>query len=193
MSEESITPPGWTKVTLPLSPSHQWKSAPGYNVLALDRGVLRLEYPRGWHVVPAKGNIGIHDQPPTKEDCRVMITTFRLPPLGGGRNWSDLSLESLLPKPGEADLNPGRQHNIGPTAVSRPGLEYVWQESTWIDPENGRTIICRQVIARGPGLIAIITTDYYESRRDDFQPIWTHMIESLRLGAPTDLLGNPQN
>ena len=115
----------------------------------------------------------------------MQITVFRLPPIKG--SWNDLPIDSLLGEVTAADgrkkmkdrdadgkkltrkqrdervaYEKNRKVLHGVTRVDRPDLTYAWTESSAPDPENGRTILTRQVIARARGVQPLITFDYYD-------------------------------
>jgi hypothetical protein len=191
----------YTKQTFPLTATHRWKAAPGYNILIADAGAVRFEYPNGWVVKPqANGNLQVHDREPPDDECRITMTVFRLPPLQSG-SWEDLPLDDLMHKIAvergkgkkKRKEEKGRKQISGAVLVRRPDLSYAWCESSAPDPENGRTLFTRQVMARARGVQPLITFDYYASRADDFRPVWEHMIASLRLGTPVNLLGDVTN
>jgi hypothetical protein len=184
-----------------LTASHRWKAAPGYNILVLDAGAVRLDYPHAWKVIPKANRLQIHDRPPPDDEGRFQITVFNLPKLDPGSSWKDLSLEDLLRKATTAD--PPRKKGKPPpakrtlvhdvTMICRPDLEYAWTEHQSTDRENGRAIFSRQVIARARGVQPLITFDYYVSRAVEYRPVWQHAMDSLRLGSPVNLLGDMQN
>jgi hypothetical protein len=200
MSDEDPKPL-YVKQTFPLSATHRWKAAPGYNILVADAGAVRLEYPQGWVVKPQpNGNLQLHDKEPPADECRITMTVFRLPPLANG-SWEDLPLDELMHKVAvergkgkkKRKEENGRKQLSGAVLVRRPDLSYAWSESSWIDPENGKTIFCRQMLARARGVQPLITFDYYASRAEEFRPVWEHMASSLRLGTPVNLLGDVTN
>ncbi len=43
-------PRGWKKQTLRMKDNHTWKAPDGYNILVVDRGALRFNVPKAWHV-----------------------------------------------------------------------------------------------------------------------------------------------
>ena len=210
----------YEKTTLPLGGASRWKAAPGNQVLIIDAGAVRFEYPQGWHVIPTKSALGVHDKRPPADECRVQITVFRLPPVRG--NWDGLPIDTLLQDITEAKSDPKRRRGKGPggmgerkltrkereqreayakdrkilhgvTRIDRPDLSYAWTESSAPDPENGRTILTRQVIARARRVQPLITFDYYAARAEDYLPVWQHLVDTLRLGAPVNLLGEAMN
>jgi hypothetical protein len=201
MSDGADPKSPYVKETFPLAASHRWKAAPGYNILVADAGAVRFEYPHGWVVRPQpNGNLQVHDREPPADECRITMTVFRLPPLGKGASWEDLPLDQLMhsitverARKKQRKKDRGRKQLSDAVLVKRPDLSYAWCESSWPDPENGRTVFCRQVLARARGVQPLITFDYYASRADDFRPVWEHLVASLRLGSPVNLLGDSTN
>lgn len=194
----------YVRETFDLTSSHRWKAAPGYSILVIDAGAVRFEYPQGWHVVPKARQLNLHDRLPPDDEGRFQVTVFRLSPLESG-SWDALPLDQLLSdavaegrkrkkragRKGAAAPASTRVHDV--TSVRRPDLEYVWTEYSGPDPENGRLVFTRQLMARARGAQPLITFDYYASRAEDYRPVWQHMVDSLRLGSPVSLLGDPSN
>lgn len=193
----------YVRETVRLSATHRWKASPGYSILVIDAGAMRFEYPQGWHVAPKAGQLNLHDRPPPDDEGRLQVTVFRLPPLRSA-SWDDLPLDRLLRDAidgaHEDKRKRGRRrkreestlvHDV--TSVRRPDLEYVWAEHSGPDRENGRLIFTRQMMARARGVQPLVTFDYYAARADDYRPVWQHLVNSLRLGAPVSLLGDSSN
>lgn len=190
----------YEKQTFALAASHRWKASPGHNILVLDAGAVRLEYPHAWRVIPKSNRLQIHDRQPPDDEGRFQITVFRLPKVPG-KSWDALPVDELLRDAVAGDPRDKKQrkaaaartmiHDV--TAVRRPDLEYAWVEYSAPDPENGRALVTRQVIARARGVQPLITFDYYASRADDYRPVWQHAVDTLRLGTPVSLLGDVIN
>lgn len=188
--------PGWQKSTVKLATTHRWKSSPGHNILVLEAGAMRIEYPSGWHVIPTNDALAIHDRKPPDDECRAQITLMRLP-MAPGRNWDEFPLETLFAA-ATADIREKAKrkrelvHDI--TTIQRPDMTIVWTEHRWFDHENGnRPILCRQFMARSRNLQPFVTFDYYESRAEEFVGVWHHMLKTLKLGAPVSLQGDLLN
>ena len=190
----------YEKRTIPMTGAHRWKASPGHNILVLDAGAVRLEYPHAWRVIPKSNRLQIHDRPPPDDEGRFQITVFRLPKVAG-KSWDALPVDELLRHAVAGDPRDKKQrkaaeartlvHDV--TSVRRPDLEYAWVEHQAPDPETGRPLMSRQVIARARGVQPLITFDYYASRADDYRPVWQHAINTLRLGTPVSLLGDVIN
>jgi hypothetical protein len=190
-------PPEWTKVSLPLPPKHQWKAKQGYQIFVADAGAVRLEFPQGWTVRnDGKQTIYMHDRPPPDDVARVSLTVFRLPPMGPDW-WEQLPLEKmLLDAIREEDESKGRKAAPLPRMklFRRAGMEVGWLEKPpWTDPENGKPIRCRQLLARGRRTQVLITFDTYEHVGDRFDGAWNHLLNSLRLEAPVNIDGTGRN
>lgn len=193
-------PAGYARETINLTPTHRWKAAPGCNILVLDAGAVRLDYPSAWKVVPKSNRINIHDRPYPDDEGRFQITVFRLPKVAG-KSWDDLPVDKLLRDAASEEPRKHRKNRKGGqrklihdvTTVARPDLQYAWIEHADLDPKNGRTIFTRQSIARARGVQPLITFDYYASRAEEYRPVWQHAMDSLRLGAPVNLLGDALN
>jgi hypothetical protein len=190
----------YVKETIKLSASHRWKASPGHNILVLDAGAVRLEYPTSWRVIPKSNRLQIHDRQPPDDEGRFQITVFRLPKLKD-RSWDEVPLDELLHNAITTEPQKRRHRKSferrallkDVTTIRRPDLEYVWAETTAPDPKNGRTILTRQVLARARGVQPLITFDYYAAREEDYVPVWQHTMNSLRLGTPVNLLGDINN
>lgn len=192
----------YVKETFQLSASHAWKASPGFSILVIDAGAVRFEYPQGWHVVPKGRQLTIHDRLPPDDEGRIQITVFRLPRLESG-SWDELPLDELLRGAINDSNHKGRKrrarksaasttvHDV--TAVRRPDLEYAWAEQSSPDRENGRPVYTRQMMARARGVQPLVTFDYYASRADEYRPVWQHLVDTLRLGAPVSLQGDASN
>jgi len=198
--ERPIAPPapGWQSSTVPLPAHHKWKCSPGHNLLIADRGAVRFEYPTGWHVRPGKeGQLQVHDVPPPDDECRIQLSIIRTPGVRA-RDLADLPLVELLRR--SLEDGPKEKHSPGWTRLSdvstieRPGLQIAWAESSWLDREHGdRKVLCRQLVARGPGMHPFVTFDYYEERAEQFRPVWLHMVQTFKVATPVNLLGDVLN
>ena len=204
-SPQSDPPPEWTKVSLPLPTKHQWKAKQGYQIFVADAGAVRLDFPQGWVVRnDGKQTIYMHDRPPPEDVARIALTVFRLPPMGPDW-WEELPLEKMLLEAirgeQEDDRKKGKAPADKPAAplprmkmFRRPGMEAGWLEKPpWTDPENGKPIRCRQLLARGRRTQVLITFDTYEDVGDRFDGVWNHLLNSLRLEAPVNMDGTGRN
>jgi hypothetical protein len=202
MSDQS-NPPEWTKVTLPLPAKHQWKAAPGYQIFVGDAGAVRLEFPQGWVVRnDKKQTISVHDHAPPADTARLSLTVFRLPRMPANW-WTELPMEKMMreamteaateaPSPGHPDAN---AEPLEPMQIQRRGgIEIGWLEKhPWTDPDNGKPIRCRQAMARGRNTQILLTFDTYQEADAKFDPVWNHLLKSLRLEVPVNIDGSGRN
>jgi hypothetical protein len=203
----SETPEELHKTTIPLPAGHGWTCKEGNSLFVADRGAAAFEIPSGWVVRhDAKGTVSLHDLPPPADSCRIALTVFRLPPVRGG--WSALPLSALLERAEELRPRPrlpkprdqGRGASSSPNAPltvhteARPDLELVWADKgCWPDPENGKPIHCRQILARARLVQVLITFDVYEEHRPRFEAAWSDLLKTLRVAVPRDLTGGVGN
>jgi len=181
----------WKKSTIPLSPGHKWQCKPGNQLFLADRGAVSFEFPQGWVIRHNQvDTITLHDRPPPDDSARVSLTIFRLPPVAGG--WSQLPLDQMLKsKPPKDDDDRGEMvvHD-----VARPGLEIVWGEKQpHPDPENGKLIRCRHIVARARGIQALISFDVYVDADARFAAAWDDLLQTLQLGIPRNFQGEAGN
>ena len=195
-SDPGAPGPSFEKSVIKLDAAHRWRAAPGCSILVADGGAVRFEYPQAWRVIPKPEQIQLHDRQPPADECRITMTVFRLPRIQGV-SWDDLPLDQLLQAgigPDEKERHaPGWKLVSAPTLVQRPDMSYAWSECSWPDPENGKRVLTRQVVARARGIQPLISFDYYADRAADFLPVWRHLVDTLRLGAPVNLLGESNN
>ncbi len=173
----------YEKKTINLSDQHTWTATPGYNVIALDRGAVRLDFPREWIVIPDNDSLKIHDRQPPDDDCVLAVSYIRLAPI----DWSGLPLATLVEAGTEEDERP--IHTRGDIISSRHGdIEFAWREMAFIDPVEQREAFARLCIARKGVVQALITFDFWESDADRYRPVWDAVLKSVRLN---DYIADP--
>jgi hypothetical protein len=202
-------PEQFIKTTIPLPPGHGWSCKEGNNLFVADRGAASFEIPDKWvvrhdgkHVAPT---VSIHDANPPKDSCRISLTIFHLPPVEGG--WGQLPLAKQLQEANAAE-DPRKKKKNKKTAPRpltppkpleihtepRPDLELIWADKgLWNDPDNGKPIHCRQLMARARLVQILITFDVYNEVREKFEPVWKDLLRTLRVAVPRDLMGNVGN
>jgi hypothetical protein len=192
MSEDDFS-----KFTVPLPPNHGWRCKPGNELFVADRGAVAFEIPKGWVVKhDGKGSLTLHDKAPPADQARLALTVFHLPPVKGG--WGQLPLEQMMI---EADEEPGkkkkkhrRQAALKIHSEKRLEHELVWAEKgLWPDPENGRLIRCRQIMARARLVQVLITFDVYQDTGEKFEPAWKELLRSIQVAVPRSIDGQIGN
>jgi hypothetical protein len=179
----------WRKHSVPLPAKHKWQCKPGNHLFVADRGAISFEIPQTWITIPDKdGTVRIHDRRPPKDSARLSLTLFHLPPVQGG--WGQYPLEQLL----RQALNEAKDGPFDVKRIPRLDAEILWVEKKPSpDPENGRLIRCRQLMARANLVQPFITFEFYEDRARQFLPVWNDIVQSMKVGIPRDITGETTN
>ena len=189
---------GWQKKTLPLPGGHQWKCSPGYNLFIADRGAVRFEFPDGWISLPnpKDGSIGLHDAEPPADNVALRVSILRLPPgIPASALAGELSVENMLRAAVGRGGGKTKTEWLGQMhTVAKLDAEVCWTESTFIDPDQNRPARSRTALARARGIQPVITLDFWETDVAIRDPLWHHVMATLRVAAPvTDIMGNSAN
>lgn len=186
----------YEKTTVPLPAAHNWKCSPGHLLFIANRGDLRFEYPETWHVILTEKSLNIHDRPPPDDEARLQLTIMPTPHIRPA-DYPKLPLVDVLRSAvdRERDEKGDRWERLGDmNTIERPGLQIAWTESRWYDQEHaGRPVLCRQLFTRGRGIHILMTYDYYEDVAEKHRPVWTHLVQTMRVSTPVNLLGEVQN
>lgn len=155
---------------------YEWGHKPGKQIFVADCGVLRLEFPDDWVVIPDEDSIKFYDKQPPDDDCCLGVSYMRLPAI----DLSGLPLSEMLKVALEGDTRPiyatGEIHS-----VKRDDLELAWVELSFIDPAQQRDCRSRLCLGRGSGIQPLITMEFWEEHRARFELIWEDVLESLQL------------
>src|SRR3954453_1801947 len=183
------------KTTIPMPAGHGWKCKPGNNLFIAERGAAAFEIPSDWIIRhDGKQTVSIHDLAPPKDSCRIALTIFHLPPVKGG--WGALKLDDMYRQISTMESpKKKRKKQSKPSppleihSEHRPDLELVWADKgNWPDPENGKPIHCRQLLARARLVQVLITFDAYKDVEEKFEPAWKDLLRTLRVAVPRDLM-----
>ena len=168
--------PQFNKIELPLDKNHNWSATPGFRIAVLDRGAIRFEFPQDWICVPDQESVKFYDRVPPHDNCRLSASRQRLPD-GAER----MSLTQLINAAAEGDTRSLTQ-TAPATHVKRGSLELAWAAMKFMEPQVNREAFSCFCFARGNGVYALITFEYWEDDSDSFTPIWTHVLDTLTLG-----------
>jgi hypothetical protein len=173
--------PKFERETLKLKEGHTWRCKPGYKIFVLDEGALRFDLPRDWVMKIQERSVQFYDVEPPADNCRLEVSLLRHSQI----DWTGLPLDQLIrgcarEKPGD-DI---RQEEIA--RQSRPGVELVWVEKTFVDPQEGRPARTRIAIVRGTNAHAVITFDFWAGDADRVVPVWDEVMGSVDLGLVVD-------
>jgi hypothetical protein len=188
-------PQPFEKTSIPLPALHGWKCKAGNNLFVAERGAVAFEIPAGWVIRhDQKQTVSIHDREPPADEVRISLTIFRLPPVKGG--WGKLPLKQLLAMLWDEERRQKNQaqEELIMNEEKRPDVELVWSQKPALnDPENGKPILCRQLLARARLVQCLITFEVYEDVAERFQSAWTDLLETLKVAIPRDLTGHVGN
>ena len=173
----------YDKKTIKLKAQHTWTAKPGNNVLALNRGAVRFEYPRKWVVLPDEDSLKVYDRRPPNDDCRLAVSHLWLAPL----DWSGLPVATLVEAATQGDERP--IHTWGEiTSASHDGIDLAWRAMRFVDPIEHREAISHLCIARKGIVQALITFEFWDSDAARYRPVWDTVLETLRLN---DYIADP--
>jgi hypothetical protein len=167
----------WSKESSKLKKGHSWKATPGFRIFVADRGAVRFNIPEGWIIEPDSDSIKFYDGKPPDDNCRLACSYLRLPPI----DWSGLHLSELIKVATQGD--PRQATLVGEIFENqRPDLELAWADFEFLDPQEQRKAFTRICIARGSGIQALITLDYWPEDGARLAPMWQELLSSLQLG-----------
>ena len=159
-----------------LKSNHSWKSKPGYSICVLDRGVVRFDYPSTWVVEMNDGAVLLHDREPSIESCDLGVSIFRLP----AELVAELSMDEMLLNSLGSERNPYRQSEIRP--IQRGDVEVVWLEQRYIEATQNRDARFRVALARGGGVVCLISMNYWSDRAAGLERVWEEVLRTLQFG-----------
>lgn len=150
----------------------------GYSTLIIGWGAVRLNIPKAWVVVPPQqGRVMIYDQAPPAENCRLSVSYTQLPRL----DWGLLTLENLL----ETTLDDDTRETTARSEIVRPertDVDLVWADVRFLDPDENREAVSRQLLVRARMLQAFINFDLWASDLAQYQAEWEEVVQSVELG-----------
>lgn len=182
----------WRKREIRLADDHRWKARPGHQIVVLDRGAVSFQVPKAWAVVPEGRTLAVYDKAPPDDDARLQVSLFHHP---GVADWTGLPLATLLhdatsqPDPDDApdddpddDGETGRDPHGPIVSGIAPAHEYAWHETAFVDKTERRAARSRTCVARGRGVHALATLDYWVDDARQAERVWDVMLRSLKLG-----------
>jgi hypothetical protein len=159
-----------------LPPNHGWRAQPDHKILVLDRGAVRIEYPRAWHVAPAEDCIKVHDRKPPADECVLAISYHLWPQVA-----RDLSVARLVRRAMEASEHPFTA--VEPIVEqARMDLVLAWGEGRYLDPREKREACTRLCLARRDEIQALLTFAFWPADLARCDALWAAFLASLQLG-----------
>lgn len=164
-----------------LAEHHGWKAKPGHQILVLDRGAARLDYPAGWVVRADDDCLKVYDKEPPDDDCVLGVSYHRWP---------------RVPPPGPpvAELV-RRAFDDDPRSLTardavveetRGDLEIAWGEGRFVDEVTCRDACGRLCLAREEGIQALLTYDFWLDDRERCHAVWQGVLASLEIARWID-------
>jgi hypothetical protein len=169
--------PEWIKQTLELKEDHRWKSKPGYKIFVADRGAVRFDIPRGWHLEPGEKSFKFMEKKPPNNDCCLEMSFNHLPPA----DYSLFPLAATLKKIAEQDSRDVIERGKVIT-LNRQTARIVWVELKFIDSNEEREAYSRICVGLGSNIQVLITFDYWADQAEVMTPVWDEVLRSLTLG-----------
>lgn len=164
------------KTVLKLRDGHTWSCKPGYKIFALDRGALRFDVPQDWVMEPGERSVIFYDHQPPDDNCRMEVSLLAHSQI----DWTGLPLDQLLHDSAGRSGKEVRDEDVH--CHSRPGLELVWAEKVFVDPQQGKPARSRIAIIRGTNAHAVVTLDFWAADAERVVPVWDEVIRSLDMG-----------
>ncbi len=168
--------PKFSKTDLPLKRDHQWTATTGFRIAALDRGAIRFEFPQDWVCRPDEDSVKFYDHEPPADNCRLAVSRQRLPEMV-----DRIPLGTLVNGAAQGDSR-GLHQTTSLCHVRRASMELAWVEFQFTDPELKHEARSRFCFARGAGVYALITLEFWQDDAERFIPVWDHVMDTLALG-----------
>ena len=168
--------PKFYKTELPLKKDHLWTATGGFRIAALDRGAIRFEYPQDWFCLPDEDSVKFYDREPPADNCRLAVSRRMMPEAADRVGLGELV--TGMPRGDDRSL-------LQTTEVfheRRGSMELAWVEFQFTDPELKHEARSRFCFARGSGLYALVTFEFWQEDSERFTPIWDHVMNTLTLG-----------
>ena len=183
----------WGGRSYRLPENHGWRSSkPGNKIFVAERGAAQFEYPGDWIVDPhPTGNsIRFRDKPEPDDNFRLEVSLIRYfsePDAPAGTpaldiDWSDLPLMELfetafMREDDDRTIKEGKMQQ-----ARRRDLEVLWRQIEFHDPGENRSAFSRQALARGRGIHAIITMEFWPEDASLGNRVWRGVLATLKLG-----------
>ena len=179
--------PRWEKREFSLPATHRWQARKGNKIFVADRGAVQFEYPGDWVPSPGEHSFCFYDKPEPDDDIRLECSMIRMPPIKDD-DWSGLPLSDLLENTVLTSDERGVTRTGRNRRLRRPNLEAEWLEVDFFDSSQDRWAKSRMCLARGNGIQAFITMDYWPEDAPTVRKVWDDVLRSLKLG---EYISNP--
>jgi len=164
------------KSELRLKKNHHWVATTGFRIAALDRGAIRFEFPQDWICVPDEDSVKFYDREPPADNCRLAASRQRFP-----RGADRVALDKLVLSVTRDDPR-GLERTTDIARLQRSPMDLAWVEFKFTDPALKHEARSRFCIARGSGIYALVTFEFWQADTERFTPVWDHVMNTLTLG-----------
>lgn len=155
-----------------------WKARPGYRILIMDQGALRLDFPKDWPASLDAKYVRIVDREPPDDRCSVLVSCRTISPSVAG-----YPIRELLQEVTREDESLRRIIERGPiVTLSRQPMEAAWRQMRFVDPLQRQDAQTRVCLARGGRTLATIVFDFWAKDEVRLHEMWTTLIETLAVG-----------
>jgi hypothetical protein len=168
--------PKFFRTDLPLKKNHQWYATSGFRIAAIDRGAIRFEFPRDWICIPDETSVKFYDHEPPADNCRLAVSRQRLPDMA-----DRFDLGDMIRSAAQGDSR-GLHQTSEMSQLRRQSMELAWLEFQFTDPELKHDARSRFCFARGAGVYALVTLEFWQEDSEQFIPVWEHVMDTLSLG-----------
>jgi hypothetical protein len=168
--------PKYFKTDLPLKKDHLWYATAGFRIAAIDRGAIRFEFPKEWICIPDEDSVKFYDHEPPADNCRLAVSRRQLPEMA-----DRVGLGELVRSAAQTD-SWGLHQTAGMSHVRRKSMELAWMEFQFTDPDLKHDARSRCCFARGAGVYALVTLEFWQEDSEKFIPVWDHVMDTLSLG-----------
>ena len=159
---------------------HRWKAKEGNKIFVANKGDVRFEFPEGWVFDRTSGGEGksarFFDGHPPNDNIRLEVSVINA--------MDPLAFQAPL-----ADVLDGAIKDIGENcerseafAMTLPDHDLALLDLAYIDPIEKRPAHSLFCLARGAGVHALISLDYWPEDAATALAVWEDVLGSLRLG-----------
>jgi hypothetical protein len=166
----------FSKTEIPLKKDHHWTASPGFRIAALDRGAIRFEFAQDWICIPDAESVKFYDHEPPADNCRLAVARKTFSGQADRTLLDDMVLALTHDDPR------GLRCTTEVIHIRKSSLELAWVEFQFTDPALKYEARSRFCLARGSGVYALVTFEFWQEDREKFLPLWDHVLETLTLG-----------
>jgi len=120
--------------------------------------------------------VKFYDHKPPADNCRLAVSLQRLPEVT-----DRFELGALVRSAAQGDSR-GLHQTSDLCQIRRPSIELAWVEFQFTDLDLKHEARSRLCFARGAGVSALITLEFWQEDSERFIPIWDHVMNTLSLG-----------